>query len=218
MKEIREILSRRQGDSPSLSDAMARVLAEGVTGNMPASAVAQKLSALTASAERAAFAALDLERLAEALRTVASVHPVLGTPRARGAVVSIQDALRSEESRTFDVCVGWLVRAGGPGRRGETLKLGNERTVIGQGSACGIQLAGDPSIAPAHAAISMEGGEFSIEPVGGSVKVEGETVSGRRTLVDGETIELGGGIYVFKVASVFNLNAAQGTGRSLGRS
>ena len=214
MKEIREILSRRQGDSPSLSDVMARVLAEGITGNMPASAVAQKLSALTASEERAAFAALDLERLAEALRSVASIHPVLGTPRARGAAVSIQDALRSEESRTFDVCVGWLVRAGGPGRRGETLKLGNERTVIGQGSACGIQISADPAIASAHAAISMESGEFSIEPVGGSVKVEGETVSGRRTLVDGETIELGGGIYVYKVAGVLNLNSAQGAGRS----
>jgi hypothetical protein len=217
MKEIREILSRRQGDSPSLSDVMARVLAEGITGNMSASAVAQKLSALTASEERAAFAALDLERLAEALRTVASVHPVLGTPRARGAVVSIQDALRSEESRTFDVCVGWLVRAGGPGRRGETLKLGNERTVIGQGSACGIQISADPAIASAHAAISMENGEFSIEPVGGSVKVEGETVSGRRTLVDGETIELGGGIYVYKLAGVLNLNSARGAGRSPGR-
>jgi hypothetical protein len=217
MKEIREILSRRQGDSPSLSDVMARVLAEGITGNMSASAVAQKLSALTASEERAAFAALDLERLAEALRTVASVHPVLGTPRARGAVVSIQDALRSEESRTFDVCVGWLVRAGGPGRRGETLKLGNERTVIGQGSACGIQISADPAIASAHAAISMEGGEFSIEPVGGSVKVEGETVNGRRTLVDGETIELGGGIYVYKLAGVLNLNSARGAGRSPGR-
>jgi len=164
--------------------------------------VAQKLSALTGSEERAAFAALDLERLAEALRAVASVHPVLGTPRARGVVVSIQDALRSDESRTFGVCVGWLVRAGGPGRRGETLKLGNERNVIGQGAACGIQITGDPAVAPAHAAISMENGEFSIEPVGGPVKVEGETVSARRALVDGETIELGGGIYVYKVASV----------------
>jgi hypothetical protein len=217
MKEIREILSRHQGDSPSVSDVMARVLAEGIAGNMSASEVAQKLSALTASEERAAFAALDLERLAEALRTVASVHPVLGTPRARGAVVSIQDALRSEESRTFDVCVGWLVRAGGPGRRGETLKLGNERTVIGQGSACGIQISADPAIASAHAAISMEGGEFSIEPVGGSVKVEGEAVSGRRILVDGETIELGGGIYVYKVAGVLNLSSARGAGRSPGR-
>jgi hypothetical protein len=218
MKEIREILRRRQGDRPSLSDVMARVLAEGITGNMSAPAVAQKLSALTASEERAAFAALDLEQLAEALRTVAAVHPILGTPRARGAVVSIQDALRSDESRTFGVCVGWLVRAGGPGQRGETLKLGNERTVIGQGSACGIQISGDPTVAPAHAAISMENGEFSIEPVGGPVKVEGETVSAPRTLIDGETIELGGGIYVYKVAGVFNLNAAQGTGHSPSRS
>jgi hypothetical protein len=217
MKEIREILKRRQGDRPSLSDVMARVLAEAVTGNMSASAAAQKLSALTSSEERVAFAALDLERLAEALRAVASVYPVLGTPRARGAVVSIQDALRSEESRTFGVCVGWLVRAGGPGRRGETLKLGNERTVIGQGPGCGIQISGDPAVAGAHAAISMENKEFSIEPIGGPVKVEGESVGARRILVDGETIELGGGIYVYKVAGVLNLNTARGAGRSAGR-
>jgi hypothetical protein len=63
----------------------------------------------------------------------------------------------------------------------------------------------------------MENKEFSIEPIGGPVKVEGEPVGARRILVDGETIELGGGIYVYKVAGVLNLNAARGAGRSAGR-
>jgi|HubBroStandDraft_5_1064220.scaffolds.fasta_scaffold34127_2 hypothetical protein len=217
MQEIREILKRRQGDRPTLSDALARVLSEAVTSNMSPQAAVQKLSALTTSEERAAFAALDLERLAEALRSVASAHSVLGTPRARGAVVAIQDALRSDESRTFGVSIGWLVRAGGPGRRGETLKLGGEQTVIGRGAGCTIQITEDPALTSAHVAIAAENGEFSIDPIGGPVKVEGEVVDARRTLVDGETIEIGSGIYVFKAASVVNLNATRTAGRGAGR-
>ena len=73
-------------------------------------------------------------------------------------------------------------------------------------------------MAPAHAAISAENGEYSLESIGGPVKVEGESVDAPRTLVDGETIELGSGIYVFKAASVLNLGSARSVGRTAGRS
>ena len=162
--------------------------------------------------------ALDLERLAEALRRSAQKNTALGTPRARGVAVAIQDALRADDARKSDVSVGWLVRTGGPGRRGETLRLGGERTILGSGPGCEIQLVGDPAIASTHAAVSLEAGEYSIEPVGGSVKLEGENVTGRKPLVDGETLEIGSGFFVFKAASLLSLNSARSSGRGVRRS
>ena len=217
LQEIRAILQKRQGESPALPDALARVLAEVVGSGVSAQVAAERLSALTTSQERAAFVALELERLAEALRLIARTHAALGTPRARGVVVAIQDALRADETRKSGVSVAWLVRTGGPGRRGQTLRLGDERTVIGSGAGCEIQLAEDPAVAPAHAAIALGEGEYSVEPIGGPVRVEGETVSARKPLVDGETLEIGGGFFVFKAASLLNLRADRGVGRNVGR-
>jgi hypothetical protein len=217
LQEIRAILQKSQGESPALPDGLARVLAEVVGEGVSAQVAAERLSALTTSEERATFVALDLERLAEALGLLARAHAVLGTPRARGVVVAIQDALRADETRKSDVSVAWLVRTGGPGRRGQTLRLGNERTVIGGAAGCEIQLAEDPSVASAHAAISLADGEYCVEPIGGPLKVEGETVTDRKALVDGETIEIGGGFFVFKAASLLGLSSARSIGRGVGR-
>jgi hypothetical protein len=217
MQEIRDLLTKRAGDRPHLGESLARVLAEGVTSHMPPDDVAHELSAHATAEERSAFGALDFEQLAEALRGAARAHPALGSPRARGAVVAIQDALKAGENQTRGVSVGWLVRAGGPGRRGETLRLDAERTVIGQAPGCAIRIVGDSALAPEHAEISIEDGEFSIAPLGGAVKIEGQSVGARQTLVDGETIDLGGGIYVFKSASVGKLAGLRADGRSLAR-
>jgi hypothetical protein len=218
LQEIRAILDKRQQRvSPALPPLLAQVLAEAASAGISTETAAERLSALTTSEERAAFVALDLERLAEALKLSAQKHTALGTPRARGVAVAIQDALRAEEARKSDVSVGWLVRTGGPGRRGETLRLGGERTILGSGAGCEIQLVGDPAVASAHAAISLEGGEYSVEPVGGSVRLEGETVSGRKPLVDGETLEIGSGFFVFKAASLLSLNSARSIGRGVRR-
>ena len=218
LQEIRAILQKREGESPALPDGLARVLAEVIGSGVSAQVAAERLSALTTSEDRAAFVALDLERLAEALRLMTRTHATLGTPRARGLVVAIQDALRADETRKSGVSVAWLVRTGGPGLRGQTLRLGDERTVIGSGGGCEIQLTEDPAVASAHAAISLGEGEYSVEPIGGPVRVEGETVSARKPLVDGETLEIGGGFFVFKAASLVNLRAARSIGRGVGRS
>jgi len=218
LQEIRTILGARRADGPHLPGGLARILADVVASGVPAPTAAERLTALTSSEERAAFAALDLEALAAALTVAAATFAVLGTPRARGLVVAIQDALRASEARSSGVSVGWLVRTGGPGKRGETLRLGAERTVIGRDSGCDIQLVADPAIGSAHSAISHKEGEYFLEPIGGAVRVEGETVKGERLLVDGETLEMGGGFYVFKVASLLHLKAARSIGRGGGRS
>jgi hypothetical protein len=210
MQEIRELVAERSGDTAGLGESLARVLSEAVAGQMPAEQAAEKVNAHASAEERAAFVGLDLDRLAEALRGAARAHPPLGTPRARGIAVAIQDALRTGE-KSQGVAVGWLVRAGGPGRRGETLRLAAERTVIGCTIACAVRIIDDPAMAPEHAEIVADDEEFAIAPLGGAVRVEGQPVTRRQALVDGETIDLGSGMYVFKCASVGNLATVRGT-------
>jgi hypothetical protein len=217
LQEIRELLATKAGDRPILGDALSRVIAEAVESQLPADKAAEKVNAHVTAEERSAFIALDFDRLAAALRSAARLQPALGTPRARGAVVAIQDALRAGESQTRGISVGWLVRAGGPGRKGETLRLPADRTVVGQGAGCGLRITGDPALAPEHAEISIEAGEFSIAPLGGAVKIEGQAVRERQALVDGETIDMGAGIYVFKSASIDNLASVRSASRSQAR-
>jgi len=212
MQEIRDLLAERSIETAGLGESLARVLAEAVTGHLPPDQAAEKVSAHATAEERAAFVGLDLDRLAEALRGAARAHPALGTPRARGVAVAVQDALRSGENASSGVAVGWLVRAGGPGRRGETLRLGPERTVIGNGMTATLRIADDPSLAPEHAEIIAADEEFAIAPIAGAVRVEGQPVARRQALVDGETIDLGAGMYVFKSASVGNLASVRRTG------
>jgi hypothetical protein len=213
LAEIQEILKQTSGDRPALAGSIVRILSEAVTGQLSVEAAAKKMSAQATTEERAAYVALDLPRLAEALRTVAKSDPALRTPRGRGIAVAIQDVLRTGDEQKYGVSVGWLVRAGGPGQRGETLRLEGTRVVLGQAPASGVRILGDPAVAPEHAEISLEDGEFSIVPRGGGVKVEGQEIRTRQTLVDGETIELGKGIYVFKSASVRNLAGTHRTGK-----
>ena len=212
--EIQELLKKRSGDRPVLAGTIVGVLAEAVAGRVSVEEAATKLRAHATTEERAAFVALDLPKLAEALSAVPKSAPGLRTPRGRGIAVAVQDALRTGDNQKYGVSVGWLVRAGGLGQRGETLKLTGTRIVVGHASACGVRVMGDPALAPEHAEIALEDGEFSIGPLGGRVKVEGQDVQARHTLVDGETIELGKGIYVFKSASVRNLVGAHRTGRN----
>jgi len=155
--------------------------------------------------EWTAFAGLDLEQLAEALEGSSAAHAVLGTPRARGAAVAIQDALKLRGG-SRGVAVGWLVRAGGPGNRGETLLIGGETVMIGQGPTCAVRLMGDPSVAAEHAELSVDAGVFTVIPRQGAVSVEGKKVDRRHVLSDGETLGIGAGLFVFKCASAGNLS------------
>jgi hypothetical protein len=159
------------------------------------------LSARLAVEEWTAFATMNLTQLSSALRTAAVDHPDLGTPRARGMAVSIQDHLRALGG-TEAILVGWLVRSGGPGRRGETLRLAEGRNVVGSAPGCSVRIAGDPKVTDQHAEIQRRNDAFVIAPLGGAVRVEGNPIDGRTPLTDGETIEVGSSFLVFKSASV----------------
>jgi len=220
MQEIRDILAKKAVDHPVFGDALAKVLADAVQKRMPPDKAAEMMTVSVGADEWTAFVGLDLEHLVEALRGSADAHPALGSPRARGVAVSIQDALRARGG-AHGVLVGWLVRSGGVGRRGETLRIAGDLVQIGQGPGCVIRIVGDPTVAAEHAEITTERGEFSIAPIGGEVTVEGVAIGARQVLSDGETIGIGGSLFVFKSASAGNLSrdsdshavAAAGGGR-----
>jgi hypothetical protein len=207
MQEIRDLLAKKSVDNPELDDGLAAVLAEAVGNRTAPEQAAAMVAARVGADECTAFTSLTLDHLVEALRSAAGPHPTLGTPRARGAVVAIQDMLRTRGG-ALGIVVGWLVRAGGTGRRGETLRLGDERTLIGLSASCAIRLSLDATVAGEHAEVSLDNGEFAIAPVGGPVTVEGAPVQARRVLTDGETVGIGDGLFIFKSASAGNLSPA----------
>ena len=97
------------------------------------------------------------------------------------------------------------MQASGPNHRGETLRIEGERAVVGSGQAAGVRVGGDPAVVEEHAEIVTEAGEFSVKPLGGPVAVDDVDVVGRRVLSDGEMIKIGGGAYVFKLATAGRL-------------
>jgi pSer/pThr/pTyr-binding forkhead associated (FHA) protein len=77
--------------------------------------------------------------------------------------------------------------------------------VVGRGAACDLVLGGDAQVAEQHAVISDANGEFAIEPLGGTIKIEDVRIEARHPLGDGDTVEIGQGRYVFKCVTTGNL-------------
>ena len=204
MQEIRDLLSSKASKSPALGAVLAEVLAQAIEEGVPSDRAAETLVGRVPAEDLTSFAGLSLDQLAEALRAASRLHLVLGSPRARGFAVTVQDALRSSGG-TRGIAVGWLVRSGGPGRRGETLRLGAARTVMGRGPECQIRIAEDPEVAANHAEFTIARGDFIVAPLEGPVDAEGARIEGPRVLTDGETLAIGGGLFVFKSARAGNL-------------
>jgi hypothetical protein len=209
-EEIQSLLSRKTSDDSLLGADLADVLSQSISSQTPPDQVASSIAARVPEDEWGAFSRLGLDELARALRASGGRYPVLASPRARGVALEIQAALRNESrSANHSLAVGWLVRAAGQGKRGETLRLSSGRVVIGRGVGCEIRLEADAQIAEQHAAISERHGAFYIEPMQGAIKVETKPVSARQPLGDGDTIEIGQGRYVFKCVSTGNVGQSR---------
>ena len=210
MQEIRDLLAKKSVDSPVLDDTLAAVLADAVTNRTPpgpGGGDGRGAASAPTSARRSPASGLD--RLAEALRAAAAPHPALGTPRARGAVVAIQDTLRTRGG-ALGIVVGWLVRAGGSGRRGETLRLGDGRTLIGLAARLR-----DPPVAGSHRrGRARRGHARGRRVLDRAARRPGHRRGRARRrapalLTDGETIGIGDGLFIFKSASAGNLSREQ---------
>ena len=120
-EEICALLTQKDGEESPLHEDLFVALAEAVSAETPPRKAAEGIAARLPDDQWGALSRLGLEDLARALRQAGKRFPVLGLPRSRGAVLAIQDALRARTGSSL--AVGWLVRASGPGKRGETLAL-----------------------------------------------------------------------------------------------
>lgn len=186
----------KRDDATDLGDDLATALAQVVTEQVPADWAVARLAAQVAEDELARFSRLGLQPLASALRKAGERHPVLLAPRSRALALALQEALRMPH--TTGRSVGWLVRAAGPGRRGETLRVEKPRVLLGRSAGCEVRLDNDAQAAQEHAAIQESQGQFTIEPLQGPVKVEDQSVTARQALRDGDTIEMGETRFVWK--------------------
>jgi hypothetical protein len=193
----------RHGDDSGLGDDLAAALAEVLAAKTPARQAALSIAARVPEDQQSDFLRLRLDDLASRLRKAGERYPVLASPRSRGAALAVQDALRAQSGASL--AVAWLVRAVGPGPRGETLRVAAGRAVLGRSPSCEIRLDRDKQVAEQHAAISESRGQFAIEPLQGSVKIEDTAASSRQPLGDGDTIEIGESRFVFKCVTTGNL-------------
>ncbi|HEY0709933.1 MAG TPA: FHA domain-containing protein [Polyangia bacterium] len=194
LEEVQEQLSASRQDDRG--GDLVEELARSVAADSDPGEAAVRLRACLPDGVCGAFARSSFRDVVKMLKDATPRHPELGSAAARQLVLSIQDRLRSE--RGEPVIVGWLIRAGGPGRRGQTLPINRPGTVIGRDAGCELSLSEDAQLATRHAIIVEQAGVFVIRPLDGQVRVEAEAVPTERGLVDGDTIELGAGAYVFK--------------------
>jgi pSer/pThr/pTyr-binding forkhead associated (FHA) protein len=89
------------------------------------------------------------------------------------------------------------------GTGGQTLVAlgGSDRVTIGRRATNDVALEWDPRVSRVHAALERVGDEWTVLDDGLSHNgtwVDGERLSGRRRLVDGDTISVGGTVVVYR--------------------
>ena len=105
---------------------------------------------------------------------------------------------------------GWLMVVRSQSRNareGREYPLAKQVTIIGRAEECDVGLFGDQSVLGHHAIIRLEGKNYSIAPTsGGAVMVNQQLVAGKQTLRNGDRIEVGGTLFLYRERS----QAAQG--------
>ena len=105
---------------------------------------------------------------------------------------------------------GWLMVVRSQSRNareGREYPLAKQVTIIGRAEECDVGLFGDQSVLGHHAIIRLEGKNYSIAPTsGGSVTVNRQPIAGKQTLRNGDRIEVGGTLFLYRERA----QAAQG--------
>jgi len=93
-----------------------------------------------------------------------------------------------------------VVRSGSRNaREGREFALVKPITVIGRAEESDVGLFGDQSVLPQHAIVRREGKNFFVSPTaGGVVSVNRMPVNGRQPLNNGDRIEVGGTLFLFR--------------------
>ncbi len=93
-----------------------------------------------------------------------------------------------------------VVRSGSRNaREGREFSLAKPVTVIGRAEESDVGLFGDQSVLPQHAIVRREGKNFFVSPTaGGVVSVNRMPVNGRKPLNNGDRIEVGSTLFLFR--------------------
>lgn len=195
IKEIQRQLE--SGDAePVVNEEVAKILSGAMSKGQQPDEVARQIKARVSDDQFAALSRADNDRLKDSLQRVSKDHAGLKSSRAVDFASEVQDALRAAAGPPM--AVGWFARATGPGKRGQTLAIPGARVLVGRSPDANLRIADDQQVADRHAEIREADGQFLIRPLEGRVTVEEQELQGERALVDGETVTLGGGRYVFK--------------------
>ncbi len=97
---------------------------------------------------------------------------------------------------------GWLMVVRSQSRNareGREYPLAKQVTIVGRSEECDVGLFGDQSVLGHHAIIRLEGKNYSIAPTsGGAVLVNRQPVAGRQLLRNGDRIEVGGTLFLYR--------------------
>lgn len=195
IKEIQKQLE--DGDAgPVVDEEVARILSGGMSKGQQAQEVARQIRARVGDDRVGALSRAASDDLKASLARVANQHASLKASRAVDFAAEVQEALRSASGP--QLAVGWLARATGPGKRGQTLLLPGGRVTVGRSPDCQLRIPDDQQLSDRHAEIREESGEFLIKPLDGRVAVEDQDLRDEQPLVDGAVVTLGSCRYVFK--------------------
>lgn len=195
IKEIQKQLEDSEGE-PVVDGEVASILSRAMTSGVEPQEAARQIKARVTDDKWSALSRARDQNLNESLARAANDFAPLQAPQAAHFASDVRAALRSRDGA--QLAVGWLARATGPGRRGETLTLLGSPCVVGRGGDCTLRVTDDPQLADRHAEIHQSDGEFKIRSVGGHVAVDERDVTAQQALSDGAVVTLGSCRYVFK--------------------
>jgi hypothetical protein len=195
---IREIQQRlRDSDAEPLVDReVASILSRAMTSGVEPREAARQIMARVPDNRWGALSRAGDQSLQDSLARAGQDFAPLKAAQAAGFAVGVRTALRAREHAHLSV--GWLARANGPGRRGETLAIATPSCSIGRSFECGLRIGEDSQLAERHAEITLVGAEFVLRPLDGRVMLDEREVTAARPLADGAVVTLGSCRYVFK--------------------
>jgi hypothetical protein len=193
IKEIQKRLEDTDAD-PAVDDQVADILAREMNRGAAPQDVARQIRAKVSDDKWSALSRADSSKIKSSLAR--QDNAALRASKAVDFASEVQAALRAKEGPPL--AVGWLVRASGPGKRGQTLRVAPKSCLVGRSADCQLQINDDPQLADQHASVREGDAEFFIRPVGGRVSLEDQELTGEQPLTDGAVVTLGSCRYVFK--------------------
>jgi hypothetical protein len=195
IKEIQKHLE--EGDAePVVDDEVAKIVSDGMSKGQGAQDVARQIRARVGDDKVGALSRAASDDLKASLARQANAHSQLKASKAVDFASEVQEALRTASGPPL--AVGWLARATGPGKRGQTLAIPAGRVVVGRSPDSNLRMPEDQQLADRHAEIRENNGEFLIRPLDGRVAIEDQDLRDEQPLADGAVVTLGSCRYVFK--------------------